>query len=135
MKTDTIYGTISLGSLIEKLGRCDPGARVYFDFSRLSPTSVNSYRGYYDHLAIGFADVQYDAAKKVGELLTELRSCVGKVFSGYQGGNYRMTEQTPVWVGNWGESTDTVIVGVLREGDYAAVILTRNENDGSDNLV
>jgi hypothetical protein len=135
MNTDTMFGTLSLGALIEKLSKCEMTARVYFDFCRLSPTSVNSYRGFYDHLAIGFADVQYDATKKVGELLTELRACVGKVFSGYKGGDYRMTEKTPVWVANWSETSDTVIVGVLREGEHSVVILTRHENDGSDNLV
>lgn len=84
----------TLGMLIDVLAARAPDQHVWFDFGQLVPTDVDSYRGYYDHLAIGFAE---DMAPTVGAFLPKLRDAVGAKFHGYKGGEYRMTRDTPLW--------------------------------------
>lgn len=100
-----------LGDLIDAIEACPPTWHVYFDFCQCVPTTLASYRGFYDHLAIAF---ETDGQMAVEALLAELRQAVGNVFWGYKGGEYTMTENTPVWVANRGRYTQTAIVAVRR---------------------
>lgn len=99
---------LSLGELIDALDGIGEDTQVTFDFGGLEPTSLDSYRGYYSDLALGFADV----GLKVGELRKELKDAVGGTFTGYKGGDYEMDRATPVWVSNYGQSAGVAIVGV-----------------------
>jgi hypothetical protein len=45
--------TLTLGELIEKLGSFRPEMQITFDFCGFIPTKFDSYRGYYDQLALG----------------------------------------------------------------------------------
>lgn len=117
------FGTTKLGALIEALRFAPKDADVQFDFCYLSPTSVASYRGYYDHLALGW---DAKAWPKVTAVLAELESAVGKTFEGWKGGNYRMSLETPLWVSNRGETGGTGIVAVAFEGEevHTVVLVT-----------
>lgn len=57
----------------------------------------HSYRGYY-------CDLAFEPCEKTtaGELLTACRAAMGRVFTGYKGGDYTMGESTPVWVADYG---------------------------------
>lgn len=96
--------------------------KVYFDFCRLVPNGIDSYRGYYDELAVNWCNEGWDHAGKeikgwpLTELIAELKAAVGKTYEGYKGGDFKMTEDTPLWVANYGESGSTAIVGVLDQG-------------------
>lgn len=116
----SILGTAALGSLIAALERQPPENLVRFDFCGIGPTGVNSYRGFYDHLAIGWED---HAPTTVAGLLKTLREAVGQVYEGYKGGHYRMTRSTPVWVANYGQCDSTAIVAVDDIG-YTTIIRT-----------
>lgn len=109
---------ISLGALIDALNEYAPDKQVYFDFCGVRPGAVASYRGYYDHLAISPSD----KPRTVRDLVDELAACVGKVFEGYKGGDFRMTRDTPMWVSPYGESHSTAVTGVV--GEYDACITT-----------
>ena len=103
------FGTMTLGELIDAISAAAPSKSVSFDFYRMSPTELRSYRGYYEHLAVGFSEAgQKDAV----DFLEQLMGAVGSTFEGYKGGSYRMTRDTPVWVANLGDCRDTGIVGV-----------------------
>jgi hypothetical protein len=123
----TPFGTLSLGETIDMLSVAirrfdgdDP--IVYFDFGNMFPRkySLGSYRGYYDHLALGF--VAFNTTK-LSELIVDLKSTSGKTFEGWKGGMYRMDLDTPLWVANAGEATHTAIVGMCN-CDYMPVIKT-----------
>jgi hypothetical protein len=114
---------LSLGEFLDVLERQPEADLVLFDFGGMVPTRVNSYRGYYEDLAIGFGDVD---TPKVAEVLKELRSAIGKTFEGYKGGNYRMGRNSRLWVANYGRTSDTVITGIA-ECSWATVIATRWE--------
>ncbi len=85
----TIYGPIKLGALIDRLAKCDPEREVMYDMLGLGPTSFDSYRGYYDHLALGYKD---DHKIRAGELLELARAALGAEFTGWKGGDYSIVD-------------------------------------------
>lgn len=114
-------GVMRLGQFIDALKKCDQDKEIYFDFYWFVPHGLRSYRGYYDHLAFGFSgDVE---SVKVSEVLKLSQDALEKTFEGYKGGDFTMTENTPLWVGNYGECRDTAIVGVM-ETEHRVIIKT-----------
>lgn len=121
----SLFGTATLGAVIAGLERIHPDAAVQFDFCYLAPAEVDSYRGYYEHLALGWKD--RDAPPywpQASELLATLKAAQGATFEGWKGGQYRMRADTPLWVANRGNSGGTGIVGLDLDGDRTAVIRT-----------
>lgn len=102
---------------------------VEFDFGTALPTQLDSWRGSYDEIALGYKLSGYDnnsehfANTKADKLLEHLKSAIGKEYTGWKGGEFIMDENTPVWVANCGHSGNTGIVGVLDAG-YKLVLIT-----------
>lgn len=117
---------MDLGKLIKLLELEDPEHSVRFDFVYTRPTKLHSYRGYYDQLALGWCDD--GEIIRVKEILEDCRDAVGKIFTGWKGGEYRMDETTKVWVANPSESGATLIAGVIDNG-YQTMITTRQSDD------
>lgn len=119
------FGPITLAGLIAGLEGCDPEREVMLDYCGLGPTNFASYRGYYDHLALGY---QEGHRIRAGELLELARAEVGSQHFGYKGGEYRMTLETPVWIANhgdcWGQGIESVDSG--GEDGWRVVLRTRN---------
>lgn len=113
---------ITLGELIEKLKNVPQDLPIYFDFCGLTPDGIDSYRGYYDQLAVGWKE---DEDPKVSDFLKTCEEVNGQVLSGYKGGNYKMGLDTNVWVSNWGRCAGTAIFDVLNCG-YCVIIKTGN---------
>jgi len=116
---------LTLGELIKKVkqaGVVDEDGEpkmVYFDFGYIIPSFLHSWRGNYNELAISYDK----GSKTAGKLLEELEDCIGSVHTGWIGGDYTMTEDTPLWVANKGHSGGTVIIDVVNQG-YQLIILT-----------
>lgn len=113
------FGTISLGELIDRLKKHSATAHVFLDVFHLRPTGLHSYRGYYDHLAIGWR--QDDAYTTVQDLLKLLESAIGGTFHGWKGGEYRMSRETPVWIDQAGDASGVTICGV--DGDEDSTLI------------
>lgn len=112
---NTMKTQLTLGDLIRLLDRVEkPETEVRFDFARFVPKDLDSYRGYYDQLAMGWHESEKPVT--VAALLVMCRQAVGNTFEGYKGGRYTMRLTTPLWVANWGDCHDTAIVGVLDVG-------------------
>ena len=121
-------GQMILGALIDALKPLKPDTAVSFDFAFLDPTDFDSYRGYYDQLALGFTGGRHSdgwAEIKVAELLAKAEAAVGKTYEGWKGGDYVMTRSTPLWVANPGCTGSTAIVGVQDIG-WAILLITAN---------
>ncbi len=84
---------MTLGKLIKVLEAMPKGALV------ANLCDPRSYRGYYDDLAFDHEKGKRPAV----ELLKECKKTVGKVLSGYKGGDYVMDESTPIWIAGYGE--------------------------------
>jgi hypothetical protein len=128
---------LSLGELIEKIEKLgltynedEEAKKVYFDFGSAVPTTLDSWRGSYSELALGYKLSGYDNedehfANVIAEaLLNELKSALNKSFVGWKGGDYTMGENTPVWVANQGNSGDTAIVDVIDDG-WRLILITQ----------
>lgn len=107
---------MTLGELIaslKKIEQADNGDRgVRYDFVYHYPTTLNSYRGIYPELALGYADDDKTYPKTVTELRELCESAIGQTFEGWHGGTFTMNEDTPLWVANEGETGRTAIVSV-----------------------
>ncbi|HYD92347.1 MAG TPA: hypothetical protein VEA37_12770 [Flavobacterium sp.] len=124
---------LSLGVLIDEIKKAgltkdngEPKA-IEYDFGTAFPTTLDSWRGSYSELALGYSLSGYDKhdAKKptAEQILKELESAIGKTFEGWKGGDFTMSKDTPVWVANPGNSGDTAIIGVLNDG-WRLILLT-----------
>lgn len=114
---------ITLGDLIVLLRHQPQDHHVVFDFGSAIPTDVDSYRGYYEQLAIGYEmglasgcpqsdGHDPDNLCTVAELLERLQDVLGRTYSGWKGGEYEMGEHTRMWAANAGHSTSTAITGI-----------------------
>lgn len=102
-------------------------ATVVYDFEYLFPTRIDSWRGIYAELALNFVDNDRGGSNEkemtVTEFLEMMKSVIGKEFTGYKGGEYTMSESTPVWVANYGNSGNTAVIDIVDYG-YKVVIIT-----------
>lgn len=119
----TVFGTASIGAVIVALNHCKPEATVAFDFCYLSPTTLNSYRGWYDHLAVAWAPGSHHPWPTVDQFRTGLRAAVGATFTGWKGGEYVMRAQTPLWVDAYGDASGTGIIAI-EDSDGTVTLVT-----------
>jgi hypothetical protein len=107
---------VTLGAMIEALKGMPADTPVVFDDGETGPGTANSYRGYYEDLA--FNDMQ---GVTVGQFRSVCSESLGSTFQGYKGGNYRMTEATPLWRAPWG-SCGRAIVDVVGAGGKLVLV-------------
>jgi len=105
-------------AVIEKYGH---EATVQYDFEYLFPTSIDSWRGIYAELALNFESE--GTRMTVSDFLKMLKDAVGKTYTGYKGGDFTMSRQTPVWVANYGNSGNTAVIGIV-DDEHTVIIIT-----------
>src|SRR3990167_10115818 len=94
---------------------------IVFDFAMISPTTIASYRGFYEQAALGFSE---DGSVTVRGLLSEIESAIGKKFTGWRGGDYLFDEGTELWVANQGRTSKKRILDLADYDDSWFVIRT-----------
>ena len=118
---------LTLGELILKIEpiaknqKESEEATVKYDFEYLFPTTIDSWRGSYDELALNFE--ASGCQMKVSDFLKMLKDCIGKTFTGYKGGEYKMHKGTPIWVANYSHSGNTAVIDVVDNG-YEVILIT-----------
>jgi len=113
---------LTLGGLIDKLKDCTSTKRVIY-LTGGAPCSPDSYRGYYSDLA--FDTTCEDVT--VESLLKLAQECVGKVFEGYKGGDYKMSEDTPLWIDSYGSYNSVAMMDVDENTLEVVILLKRIE--------
>lgn len=117
---------LTLGKIIELLQKCDQEKIVRFDKKNLYPSYFTSWRGSYCELSLTYAEQPVT----VKMLLRNAISVVGKYQTGYKGGEFLMTRDTPVWIANYGMSSgfkkakdkqEQYIVDIVEESDYVII--------------
>lgn len=94
---------------------------IRFDFPA-APEDIDSYRGFYDHLAIGIdSESKYTSAV---DFLSTLKEAVGKTFTGYKGGDYTMNRNTPLWIDDYGDCSSCAVIGLYDTTFGYLIILT-----------
>ena len=118
----------SIGNFIEDLKKFNPKAHITIPPFNLNPTGFDSYRGYYSDLALEYTTE--NSYMTAGELLKKAEECIGKTFTGYKGGEFEMTEDTTLWIANYGKSTHILVTGIKDIfGSYLEITYKEKEDD------
>jgi hypothetical protein len=102
---------LTLGQAIESLGKLDPSMPLEADIGG-GVDNVCSYRGYYSDLSME----PCENVGTVGFALKILRDALGRHFTGYKGGEFLMSEDTPLWLAEYGDCGRAIIGIDLPEG-------------------
>jgi len=113
-------GQLTLGMLKTELNKCHSDKPVVFDIGGY-PFDTTSYRGYYDQLAIEPGEDQ----SSVKETIKLLEEAIGKEFTGYKGGTFRMNDYTMIWCSEYGTASGNAIIGIEEKEDKV-IVLTQN---------
>ncbi len=125
---------LSLGEIILKCeGIKNTKLPVLFDIKKYHPTSIDSWRGSYDELALEYEDK--GKPMLLSAFLKVLKNTIGKTITGYKGGDFLMGKTTPVWVANYGECygfrkdgyKNTAVIDVIKQ-KLAVIIKTKAIN-------
>lgn len=126
-------GQLTIRQLITKLESCSADKPVYAAFdgsSVISPLyDVDSYRGYYEQLAIepgSQEKLDEEGPTRCIDMAQTLLESLNKTFYGYKGGEFSMFDETPVWVSEHGIASGDMVVGVEEKADMV-VIFTKKE--------
>ena len=119
-----------VGELLDALKPLDGDVQVVVDVpgddsARRGLGNPHSYRGYYDRLALE----PTEHPTTVQQLRIMLRGSCDEVFTGYKGGDFRMTRETLLHVASYG-SCGRAVVG-LADGDtrWQVVVLTASDEE------
>ena len=105
---------VTIGDLIVLLKNCDEDSGVEYDFTYMSPTTVDSWRGVYAEPALGY---EKNGDVKVRDLIKELEHATSGVkYHGWKGGEYSYDKDQELFVANPGETGDCRIVGIMDAG-------------------
>lgn len=131
MSEATTHAVSTLGDLIAALETCPQTLQVFFDFCDSIPTTINSYRGYYNQPSLGLALSGYGGtaqrdAPTVADLLAELRRALVDTFTGWKGGDFTYNTGCTLYVDNPGNCSGTKVSGINAD-DYRVLLLTERE--------
>ena len=99
---------VTLGEMIEFLKSANP------DLLIRSLENPHSYRGYYSDLAFESSN----RLRKASEILSDCLSVLGKTLEGWKGGDFLMSEDTPLWIAAEG-CCGQKIIGINPDGTIA----------------
>lgn len=107
---------VTLGELAVLLKNCEENCHVKYNFPDQYPTWFRSYRGYYDQIALGHSSFDYDTPVTRDILLERTIASIGMTLTGYKGGQYVMTADTPIWVANASDPSGYALTRVQDTG-------------------
>lgn len=110
---------LTLGELVEALDDAPDDMPVVFDRGG-APCRPHSYRGYYSDLSLE----ETPDAITVEPFRREMKETIGETFEGYKGGDFTMTEATPLWHAPYGCCGPAIMGAVI--GDGKLVLITKD---------
>lgn len=109
---------MTLGGLIAALDGIKDDLPAMIDNSPYYPGKAHSYRGFYTDLAFQPSNERCT----VGDLRARCCESLNAIFEGYKGGDFTMTEDTPLWISDYGETSDIAVMGVENLGSHVVLI-------------
>lgn len=116
----------TLGEVILLLKAQPPDNVIMLDFTAGIPSHLDSYRGYYDDLALDYTELRDPITVK--ELLETFEGADGSTYLGYKGGGFKMHRKTLVWVAPYGE-TGRMLVDIQSKGNVTTIITQEDKGD------
>lgn len=109
----------TLGEVILLLKAAPQTDKVSLDFTDENPRGLDSYRGYYEDVALKY---DYEGpAITVSQLLKMFEEADGKTYTGYKGGEFTMYRKTLVWVAPYGH-TGRMLTDIKSENGITTII-------------
>ena len=94
---------MTLGELIDYLENHNPELKLAMGLG-----DAHSYRGYYEQLAF-----ELEPSVTVEKMLKTAKSCLGKTFTGYKGGEFTMDHDTDTWIAAYNSTGSEITYGLL----------------------
>lgn len=129
LKDKRYHNKYNLGQFISDLSKYPEDAEVIIYPFYLYPIDFDSYRGYYEDLALSYS-TNPEHKLTAGELLQKAKECINKNFSGYKGGSFQMDKNSIIWLANYGETTDILLSGIrdrYNDGSTLELLYTKGE--------
>lgn len=101
-------GQWTLGQLRDSLIKAPPTFLLYFSDGR-GVGYFDRWRGIYSEIAI--CPIEPSQTHTVQTQMELAIQSIGRTFTGYKGGDYTMTRETPVWVSPHGQADSYMVVG------------------------
>lgn len=114
---------LTVEEVLNEMGKYSETEKIILSNGMFLDGSFDSYRGYYDHLAIDFSEND-KGMNTVGGFKGILKKAlyVG-VMCGYKGGEYSISDDTPVWFAHYGTTSGSeMIVGIERMEDGIRIV-------------
>lgn len=109
---------LTIGDLFERLKYLPRDTPCYIEDEdgKHGVRYPHSYRGYYEQVALDIDEST--TAIKASELYRMLEPLPGNYLTGWKGGEFLISDETPVWISRPGEVSDRRLVGLMlnREG-------------------
>lgn len=116
---------MTLGKMLRALEGCDADMPVVFGGADTgSPGDAHSYRGYYSDLSF---EPSHDPVT-VAEFKKQCSGALGTVYEGYKGGDFTMTDDTPLWCAGYSHCGNAIID--LSTVDGKVVLNTKDVEGG-----
>ena len=107
---------MTLGQFIQALKNLDPETYLFLGFG-YPVSTFSSYRGCYRDIALHWTPYgQLLGSNTVKDVLEEAMVALRATFTGWKGGNYRMYENTRLWISNPGDTEGLAVVDVQDDG-------------------
>jgi hypothetical protein len=84
------------------------------------PSNPHSYRGYYSDLAL---EATHEPLT-LRQFRSMIASTIGQTYEGYKGGDFAMSESTPIWIADYGMTGDA-LVDMRQEDGYVLLVAKR----------
>lgn len=92
---------LTLGVLILKLEAIeDKELQIVFDDGFYHPVKLDSWRGSYAELALDYSSS--NEKMMLSPFIWMLKQAIDRAYQGYKGGDFLMSEDTPIWVAGYG---------------------------------
>lgn len=112
---------VTLGELISFLSDAPQDAKVATDTGYIIGP-LQSYRGYYSDLSFACGE----SLPTVSAVLADARAALGAEFTGYKGGEFRMSKATPMWCAPYG-CCGRKIVGVQASPEVVNLVTAEDD--------
>ena len=96
---------LTLGKLIKRLEQIKPRKKILTADGQ-GIVGLSSYRGYYSDLALHPVDGPVWTA---AQLLREAKAVMDTELTGYKGGEFLMTKDTPLWLASYGRCGPAIL--------------------------
>lgn len=126
-------GQLTISTLLAKLEVCGGDLPVIFAGGEYCPDGLCSWSGVFSELSIQYSstDTNYTGCMSVACFVKLLQNAIGQTFEGSKGGEFVMSEDTPVWVADYGHAEGFLanedddrqaVMGVKESRDRAAIV-------------